>query len=167
MKTPKANLRQERINNTRPVLVFKDYQSLNTIPEDTESQYTAQNSIANDTIELFQSSEKVRSNPTVSSEIKSIKNKNKLDEIDDIIKEEDGARTGKNEPNLGNFDIGLENDIGLLKLGSLQSNGLDSLNVLPLNNEADDSPMDSILPAAAATSQTLEPIPETQNNETN
>ena len=144
MKTPKANLRQERINNTRPVLVFKDYQSLNTIPEDTESQYTAQNSIANDTIELFQSSEKVRSNPTVSSEIKSIKNKNKLDEIDDIIKEEDGARTGKNEPNLGNFDIGLENDIGLLKLGSLQSNGLDSLNVLPLDNEADDSPMDSI-----------------------
>ena len=167
MKTPKANLRQERINNTRPVLVFKDYQSLNTIPEDTESQYTAQNSIANDTIELFQSSEKVRSNPTVSSEIKSIKNKNKLDEIDDIIKEEDGARTGKNEPNLGNFDIGLENDIGLLKLGSLQSNGLDSLNVLPLDNEADDSPMDSILPAAAAISQTLEPIPETQNNETN
>ena len=167
MKTPKANLRQERINNTRPVLVFKDYQSLNTIPEDTESQYTAQNSIANDTIELFQSSEKVRSNPTVSSEIKSIKNKNKLDEIDDIIKEEDGARTGKNEPNLGNFDIGLENDIGLLKLGSLQSNGLDSLNVLPLDNEADDSPMDSILPAAAAISQTLEPIPETQNYETN
>ena len=43
MKTPKANLRQERINETRPGLVFKDFQSmqsLNTIPEDSESQYT-------------------------------------------------------------------------------------------------------------------------------
>lgn len=42
-KTPKANLRQERINETRPGLVFKDFQSmqsLNTIQEDTESQYT-------------------------------------------------------------------------------------------------------------------------------
>ena len=36
-----------------------------------------------------------------------------------MLPEEDGARTGKNEPNLGNFDIGLENDSGLLKLGSL------------------------------------------------
>jgi len=40
MRTPKANLRQERINNTRPVLVFNDFLSLNTIPEDTESNYT-------------------------------------------------------------------------------------------------------------------------------
>ena len=36
-----------------------------------------------------------------------------------MLPDEDGANTGKNEPNLGNFDIGLENDIGLLKLGSL------------------------------------------------
>ena len=58
MRTPKANLRQERINETRPGLVFKDFQSLmNTIPEDSESQFTNQNSIANDTIE-FMSSEK-------------------------------------------------------------------------------------------------------------
>lgn len=137
-KTPKANLRQERINETRPGLVFKDFQSmqsLNTIQEDTESQYTNQNSIANDTIDFY-SSEKINSNPTVSSsEVKIINKGNKLDEIDQmLLNEDDGARTGKNEPNLANFDIGLENDIGLLKLGSLQNSGLDSINVLPLND---------------------------------
>lgn len=116
MRTPKANLRKERINDTRPGLVFKDYQSLNTIPEDSESQYTA--SIQNDTIE-FQSTEKVRSGPSVSSEVKSLSRSNKLDEIDSILEVEEGAKTGRNEPNLGNFDIGLDNDIGLLKLGSL------------------------------------------------
>ena len=77
----------------------------------------------NDTIE-FQSTEKMRSNPSnpptiSSSEVKHINNENKLDEIDSLLPDEDGARTGKNEPNLGNIDIGLENEIGLLKLGSL------------------------------------------------
>lgn len=84
----------------------------------------------------------MNSNPTVSSsEVKIINKQNKLDEIDQmLLNEDDGARTGKNEPNLANFDIGLENDIGLLKLGSLQNSGLDSINVLPLNDiqEADD-----------------------------
>ena len=66
----------------------------------------------------------MRSNPSniqtiSSSEVKHINNENKLDEIDSLLPDEDGANTGKNEPNLGNFDIGLENDIGLLKLGSL------------------------------------------------
>ena len=37
-KTPKANLRQERINNTRPGLVVTDTKSLTTINE--ESQYS-------------------------------------------------------------------------------------------------------------------------------
>ena len=51
---------------------------------------------------------------------------NKLDEIDDIILDnDDGVRTGKNEPNLQNFDIGLENDIGMLKLGNLAKSGLE------------------------------------------
>ena len=84
----------------------------------------------------------MNSNPTVSSsEVKIINKQNKLDEIDQmLLNDDDGARTGKNEPNLANFDIGLENDIGLLKLGSLQNSGLDSINVLPLNDiqEADD-----------------------------
>lgn len=66
----------------------------------------------------------MRSNPSnhptiSSSEVKQINIENKLDEIDSLLPDEDGARTGKNEPNLGNFDIGLENEIGLLKLGSL------------------------------------------------
>ena len=117
MKTPKANLRQERINNTRPVLVFNDMRSLITIPEDTESNFTNQNSIANDGIE-WQNSEKAKSLGTISSEMKS-SNRGKLDAIDSILEEaEEGARTGKNEPNLGNFDIGLEDEVGMLKLGS-------------------------------------------------
>jgi len=148
MRTPKANLRKERINDTRPVLVFKDYQSLNTIPEDSESQYTA--SIQNDTIE-FQSTEKVRSGPSVSSEVKSLSRSNKLDEIDSILEVEEGAKTGRNEPNLGNFDIGLDDDIGLLKLGSLLDSGLqsiDAVNVMPLNDEVGDSPMNSTEPVA-------------------
>ena len=87
----------------------------------------------------FKSTEKLRSNPSniptiSSSEVKNINHENKLDEIDSLLPEEDGARTGKNEPNLGNFDIGLENEIGLLKLGSLQSSGMDVINVLPLNH---------------------------------
>ena len=60
---------------------------------------------------------------------------NKLDEIDDIILDnDDGARTGKNEPNLQNFDIGLENDIGMLKLGNLAKSGLTASNMHPLND---------------------------------
>ena len=54
---------------------------------------------------------------TVNSEIKSTK-RGKLDEIDQILEVEEGANTGKFEPNLGSFDIGLENDVGLLKLDS-------------------------------------------------
>ena len=87
------------------------------------------------------------SNPAISaSEVKQINNENKLDEIDSLLPDEDGARTGKNEPNLGNFDIGLEDEIGMLKLGSLQSSGMDVINVLPLNHGCEDSPMDAINP---------------------
>ena len=32
-RTPKNNQRKERINETRPMLVFHDSRSLNTIPE--------------------------------------------------------------------------------------------------------------------------------------
>jgi len=81
-----------------------------------------------------------------SSEIK-ISKKGKLDEIDAILEDaEDGNRTGKNEPNLGSFDIGLDNEVGLLKLGSSSdtSNNANILGPSPVNRISDgfdDSPM--------------------------
>lgn len=67
MKTPKANLRQERISCTRPVLVFKDVSQLITIPEDAKC---------------------------ASISIENVDSK---------------AKTCKNQPTVGNFDLELEN----------------------------------------------------------
>ena len=45
LQTPKSNLRKERINNTRPILVFNDARSLTTVMEDSESKISLQNSV--------------------------------------------------------------------------------------------------------------------------
>ena len=44
-QTPSSNRRKERINNTRPILVFNDARSLTTVMEDSESKISLQNSV--------------------------------------------------------------------------------------------------------------------------
>jgi hypothetical protein len=103
-KTPKSNLRQERISHTRPGLVADVAIDLTIIKEVTESvvsDYFKQSSLSSNP---NQNSESVP-NGSRSSDHKSLSSKN-LEEVD----VDDKAKSGRNEPSLNNFEFDFDFD---------------------------------------------------------
>ena len=123
-RTPKANLRQERIVNTRPgLVVIADNQSLTTINEESQMGESAINfSQANTNsyggmVRLFGIGKSQVSNFS-SSELKSQKTNNTLEQVP----MDDQANSGKNAPSVEALDFRFDMiEPGFTKLRSCQN----------------------------------------------